>query len=258
LLHVSDVHFGYHKARPVLRGVSCQIAPGAVTVIVGPNGCGKSTLLRLMLGTLCPLSGSIRFGEAAEGRGGRDVASFAASERAARLAFVAQRPEVWADYTVAEVAAFGRFALGASASSVQRALVAMQLADRADESAAALSEGQRQRVSLARVLAQFDGSKAGTAAFRAVLADEPISAMDPRHAIAALGVLRAMKDERTAVVLVLHDLTLALRFGDAAIVLAGDGTVAASGPIATTLTLDVVGRVFGTAFERHGPALIPV
>ena len=257
MLHVSEVHFGYHKARPVLRGVSCTMAAGAVTVIVGPNGCGKSTLLRLMLGTLCPAGGSIRFGDAAGGRGGREVTSFSASERAARLAFVAQRPEVWADYTVAEVAAFGRFALGASAPSVQRALGAMELTERADESAAALSEGQRQRVSVARVVTQFDGSRGTGVPFRAVLADEPISAMDPRHAIAALGVLRAMKDERTAVVLVLHDLTLALRFGDAAIVLAGDGTVAASGPIATTLTPDVVGKVFGTAFERHGPALIP-
>ena len=92
--------------------------------------------------------------------------------------------------------------------------------------------------------------------FRVVLADEPISAMDPRHAMAALGVLRGMACPRTAVVLVLHDLTLALRFGDLAVVMAGTGTVAAQGPVAQTLTPEVLGGVFGTRFERHGPALV--
>src|SRR5690606_22127620 len=109
--------------------------------------------------------------------------------------------------------------------------------------------GQQQRVILARALAQLAGGDEPPAR-QVILADEPTSAMDPRHELHALGVLREQARRGRAVVVVLHDFTAAARFADRALVLDDSGRVAAVGPVERTLRAGVLSGVFGVPFRE--------
>lgn len=239
-LRVEAIEFGYRPDRPVLRGVTAVFPAGAVTVVVGPNGSGKSTLLRLLLGALSPGAGRALLGDA-------ETRRLSAHDRGRRLALAPQRSTVWAAFSVREVVAMGRHARRRDDRAVAAALDAMDLADRGDEPFGRLSVGQQQRATLARVLAQVADDDTGP---RAVLADEPVAAMDPRHALLAMAALRAQAKRGLAVVVVLHDLTLAARWADRALVLSAEGrTDGPDAPVAERLTPERLEPVFGTPFD---------
>ncbi|GJM19905.1 MAG: hemin import ATP-binding protein HmuV [Phycisphaeraceae bacterium] len=241
-LRATNVSFSYRRGRPVLASVSAGFEPGRVTALVGPNGAGKSTLLRLLAGVQDPDAGSVELGP--EGRA-RPVASIAAPERALRVAYLAQRPEVSFPFTLAQVVGFGSYASRAAIDPTS-ALERVGLADRAGDLFAHLSAGQQQLGALARALVQLDQN----AGERYLLADEPVSAMDPAHVQLAAGVLRGLADSGVGVVLVVHDLTLAARLSDRALLLDGSGHVAADGLAAEVLTPGPLEGVFGVRFER--------
>jgi iron complex transport system ATP-binding protein len=246
-LRAEGVEFGYVPGRAVLRGVSCALDGGRVTAIVGPNAAGKSTLLRLLLGTLRAWSGRVTLD-------GRDVPGLPYRERARRIAYIAQRSSVAFAFTVREVVRMGRFAAGTGWRADERAAGAalrrVGLLDRADEPFGVLSAGQQQRAMLARALAQLDTRRPAAAPGRMLLADEPAAAMDPRHAIETLGLFRELASGGVGVGVVLHDLTLAARFADRAVVLDGSGRVAADGPVGAALDPAVLEGVFGVRFDR--------
>lgn len=235
-LRAEGITFSF-GAQPVLRGVSLAAPPGTLTVLAGPNGAGKSTLLRIMLGVLRPGGGRVTLG-------GDDLHAMPARERARRVAYLSQRPGVAFPFTVAQVAAMGRWG-AEDAEAARRALAQVGLADRAGEVFGVLSAGQQQRASLARALAQLDGVGQPV-----LLADEPVSAMDPRHAIETLGALRTLAGAGGVVVVVLHDLALAARFADRALLLRHDGTAAAAGPAADVLSPETLAPVYGIGFTR--------
>lgn len=244
-LSCEGVTFSYGKAPPVLRGVSLSIAAGRVTALVGPNGSGKSTLLRLLAGLDRPDAGSVTLA-------GRPARAWSAPERARLLALMPQRPEVAFGYTVREVVGFGRLSRGGAAGdAVDRALERVGLADRSSDRFEHLSIGQQQRGALARAIAQLDGEP-GEASPGVLLADEPVSAMDPRHAIESLTLLRACAEAGHAVLVVLHDLNHALRSTDDAAVLGEDGSLAAAGATGDVLVPDRLSAVFGVRFIRVG------
>jgi iron complex transport system ATP-binding protein len=150
-------------------------------------------------------------------------------------------------------------------------LTAVELADRAREPFADLSIGQQQRAALARALAQLDqtpekqGGNQPETPPRYLIADEPVSAMDPRHALAALSLLRHLAHHAAiGVVVVLHDLTAARALADDAVLLDESGRLAAQGPAAEVLTPAALRPVFGVDFaeltspDLPAPALIPV
>jgi iron complex transport system ATP-binding protein len=250
-LEASGVSFAYREGRRVLEGVSLSLTPGGFTGIVGPNGAGKSTLLRLMAGVLTPGAGRVRLN-------GRDVGSIPHRERARRVAYLSQRASVAFAFTVREYVALGRYAAGAGAdaAAVERALARVSLSERSGDLFGALSAGQQQRAALARVLAQLDGPIQPASA-RVLLADEPVSAMDPRHAIEALALLSEVAASGAAVAVVLHDFNLAARFCRHALVLDEGGRVAAGGPSEQTLTPRVLEPVFGVRFRMVGDPADP-
>ncbi len=264
-LIAQDVTFAYHRAHPVLRGVSLEIQPGRVSAVVGPNGSGKSTLVRLLLGRLHPQSGRITLDA-------RPINRLSARARAQRLAFVPQHASLAFRYSVEQVVRFGLIAQGrgASESVVQRALERADIAERAREPFAQLSAGQQQRVTLARAIAQLMTAPEG--APRVLLADEPTASMDPRHALACMDLLRDLASDGVGVALVIHDLSLALRVADHALLLDDHGRPAASGPADEVLTPGTLKPVFGVRFARvhareadehapdsqRPPALIPI
>jgi iron complex transport system ATP-binding protein len=242
-LQVDQIRFSYPKRPPVVEDVSLQVAPGRVTVIVGPNGSGKSTLIRLLLGALRPQDGTIRLGT-------RDVHRLRPRERARSIAYIAQRPDAAFAYPVRQVVSLGRLALGRPASEDDRAVTAalerVGMAEFADRPLTELSVGQQQRVAIARALAQLD--QPGTDHPRALLADEPIAALDPLHALSTLRLFGELASDGIAVVVVLHDLLSAVRHADDAVVMQA-GRVAASGKASGVLTPKVLGPVFGMGFD---------
>ena len=245
-LQADSVAFAYRPDRPVLRSVTAEFPAGALTAIVGPNGAGKSTLLRLLAGLGRPGAGRVTLG-------GRDVCGLSARAAAGRIAYLPQRPTVAFAFTVGQVVRLGRYAVGHDQAAVVRALESADAIELMDEPFGQLSVGQQQRVTLARCLAQLDGGPSGDARRpRALLADEPVSAMDPRHALGAMSTLRRVARRGVSVVVVLHDLALAAGWADRAVVLDGHGRVASSGPRDEALDPELLGRVFQTPFRLVG------
>jgi iron complex transport system ATP-binding protein len=240
-----------HAAEPILRDVSCVCEAGRVTAIVGPNGAGKTTLLRALLGVVSPVSGRVLFNN-------HDTRAWSAARRAAHLAYVPQRGDVALGFRVSEVVAFGglRNEPAATAEATNEALHATGLADRRDEAFATLSLGQQQRATVARAMVHLASMPAAP---RVLLADEPLSAQDPASALRMCDLLARLARERdVAVVCVMHDLSMARRLADDAIVLACDGTLAAAGRATGTLTPHVLEPVFGVRFVETMVPLSPV
>jgi iron complex transport system ATP-binding protein len=217
-----------------LAGLSAAAAPGRITALVGPNAAGKSTLLRCLTGALRPTEGRALLD-------GEPVHRVPARRLARRIAYVAQRPSVAAAFTVRQVVELGRHALAPSPRRVDEALSRMDLTDVAHRPFPALSAGQQQRASLARAVAQVsaDGH---------LLLDEPTAALDLRHVLETLALLRALADGGATIVVAMHDLALAAALADDCWLLR-DGRLEASGPAPAVMDPARLRAVFGVEFR---------
>lgn len=214
-----------------LDGVSVDIAPGAITAICGPNGAGKSTLLSSLAGLLRP------------DRGWGAISELQPRERAKRLGYLPQSGDIAWDVAVRNVVALGRLPhRDRGEHAVARAMAACDLEAFAGRPVSTLSGGEKARVLLARVLA-------GEPEW--ILADEPLAALDLAHQLALLRVLRAEADAGRGVVLVLHDLALAMNHADRVVVL-DEGRVSAEGPPFQALSIETIERVWGVRAEWIG------
>ncbi len=233
----ATVRFG---DRIALAGVDCAVRSGEMVALIGPNGAGKTTLMRV-LADLQPLqAGEARY----DGRPARELGR---GELARRVAFLAQGGAAHWPLRVDHLVGLGRLPhrrafLGLSAAdhaAIEAALAAADVAHLRARTLGALSGGERARVLLARALA---------VEAEMLLADEPVAALDPLHPLRAMELLRSVARSGAGVVAVLHDLTLAVRFCDRLIVLAG-GRVVADGP-PSVLTDAVVAAVYGVEALR--------
>jgi iron complex transport system ATP-binding protein len=237
ILEGRGLHLAFGGA-PVLRGVDLAVAPGEVVGLVGPNGSGKTTALRLLHRALVPDSGQVLLG-------GRDLATYSGRERARRIAVMAQEVTGEVPLTVADVVLLGRIPHSRTFGSTSD--TDLQIASEALDDAGALhlarrdfsllSGGEKQRVLIARALAQQP---------QVLLMDEPTNHLDigSQH-----HVLRIVRDRELTTLVVLHDLNLAARYCDRAILLA-DGLVRADGPVRTALAAPLVGSTYGVMAER--------
>ncbi len=216
--------------RPVLDDVGLSVAAGEVVGVVGPNGAGKTTLLRAALGLQPIAHGQVRLG----GDDPRRLAPLALARRAGYLP--QERRAAW------NLPAWRLASLGAPLEPPARAretalavLDRVGLSDLAERGVLDMSGGERARVLLARLLA----TRAPL-----LLADEPTAGLDPDAQLMSLELLRAEAAAGGAVVLTLHDLSLAARACDRILVL-HHGRPAASGPPAEALSHAVLETVFG-------------
>lgn len=232
------------NSRALLDCVSLSLAPGRVTAVIGPNGAGKSTLLRVLSGELAPDSGGVAFVD-------RPLAAWPVGELARHRAVLPQESDLHFPFRVEEVVRLGRIPHpGGGDSSVDHtiaraALAQVDLTAFADRIYPTLSGGEKQRVHLARALAQLQPDPASLPAVaRVLLLDEPTASLDLAHQHSVLSLARDLAEkENVAVLAILHDLNLVLTYADDLVILAG-GRVAASGPVASTLTAALIREVF--------------
>lgn len=215
--------------RARLTDVSATIRPGQITAICGPNGAGKSTLLSALAGLLVPDSGQVKLG-------GADIRSLHPRSRAQAIGYLPQDGQVAWDVAVRSLVALGRTPHGDSAAEpVERAMAALELGPLANCPMSKLSGGERARALLARVLA-------GESQW--LLADEPLAALDIGHQLTLLRHLRAIAEGGVGIVLVLHDLALAMNHAERVLVL-DRGAAAAEGVPERALSPDIIARVWG-------------
>lgn len=229
----------------ILDDVTARFVRGRFNVILGPNGAGKSTLLRIAAGLLHPTAGAVWYDE-------EPVAALGAEVLARRRAVLTQHIELAFPLAVREVVLMGRyphFARTPSAADreiVDRALALVGMSAKGGQAYPTLSEGERQKVQLARVLAQIwsaDPAPASQRGPRYLFLDEPTSSLDVHYQHHLLGVVRGLLPEDCTVVAVLHDLNLAAQYGDRFLLLEG-GRVALEAEDASGLTPVLVERVF--------------
>nr|WP_303650224.1 ATP-binding cassette domain-containing protein [Halalkalicoccus sp. NIPERK01] len=211
----------------VLDSISTHIGEGRFVGLVGPNGAGKSTLLRAIGAVLKPDAGTVLL----DGEAVHDLPSRAASRR---VATVPQDTHLSFDFDVREVVAMGRTPYRsrfrtsdpAGDESVERALSRTETEEFADRSIGAVSGGERQRVVLARALAQDTPI---------LLLDEPTASLDINHQIRTLELVRDLADEGKTVIAAIHDLNLAAHYCDDLLLLS-EGRIVESGPPESVLT----------------------
>lgn len=223
--------------RDIVDSASLAVETGELVALIGPNGAGKSSLLRAVAG-LTDYQGEVRVD-------GQQASELSARERARALAYLPQDGSVEWGITAREVVMLGRhpFRRGFARANaqdhqaVERALAEVQADDFADRPANVLSGGEKARVLLARALAV--GSPF-------LLADEPIAALDPMHQLLVMETLVARARDGAGVLVVLHDLSLAMRFCDRVAVM-DSGRIVANGAPASVLTTDLIAQVYGVS-----------
>ena len=234
-LKVSDVHVRLGD-KAVLTGVSAVFAEKQVTTIVGPNGAGKSTLLTSLAGLRKPDHGQVLIG-------GADIYGLPARVRAQRVGYLPQIPEVAWAVDVRTLVGLGRTpfigarGLGAADDeAVDRALAAAGVESMSHRIVTTLSGGERARVLLARVLAGEP---------QWLLADEPLTGLDPGYQLEVADLFRKMAAEKgCGVVITLHDLHMALRMSDRVLVLA-QGRILADGKPVDALSPQTLAQAYG-------------
>lgn len=217
----------------LLDDVSLAISAGELVAIIGPNGAGKSTLLRLLSGDLRRSAGEVRLKR-------RDITSFTARELAAHRAMLSQHTHVTFPFTVEEIVRMGAGERGSrhAADIVDAALDEVGLAHFRARQLPGLSGGEQQRAHFARVLVQLACGEADHGP-GVLLLDEPTSSLDLRHQIDLVEAARRRAAAGTAVIAILHDLNLAIRFADRLVVLNG-GKLVADGPRAEVMTSETI------------------
>lgn len=209
MIELKNLRAGY-PGRPVLEDVSLDFRPGEVLAILGPNGCGKSTLLRTANGLLAKNGGEVLLD-------GVPLERLSAKEVAQKVAYLPQSRSV-ANITAGRMVLHGRFPYLSyprryrreDHEMVKQALEWVGASELASRPLPELSGGQRQKVYLAMALAQDTET---------VLMDEPTTYLDVGCQLEVMALARRLAEEGRAVVMVLHDLSLALRFAHRAALL---------------------------------------
>jgi len=233
-LDFHHVDFGYGD-RLLLRRTSLSFEGGGIAALVGPNGAGKSTLLKLAAGLLQPANGSVALN-------GRPLADLPLRERARMIGYLAPDGRSAWPMTVRNLVALGRApwrqplrALGADdRAAIEQAMEQTGIADLAGRRFDTLSSGERARALIARTLA-------GRAPL--LVLDEPTAALDIRHQLGVMEILREAAKTGVQVIVAVHALDLAARFADRVLVMKR-GAILADGPADAALSEAVVSEAF--------------
>jgi energy-coupling factor transport system ATP-binding protein len=218
ILEFEDVYFRYSSySEEILHSISCEVRRGETIALLGPNGSGKTTLVKQALGLLRPTKGKVRIY-------GEDTQKLSVAQLASRIGYVFQSPNAMLfASTVRKEVSFGpenlRFSPERIKTAVQEAEEALKIAEFDSRSPFSLSFGQQKRVSIASVLSMQG---------KILLLDEPTAGQDYRSYISFMEYLRSMK-ALDALLIITHDIDLALRFTQR-ILLLKEGNIVGDGP----------------------------
>jgi iron complex transport system ATP-binding protein len=241
-------------SRSLFSNLSVAFQPGRITALLGPNGAGKSSLLSLLAGLRSPDTGTVSLN-------GQGVRVAQTPELARLRAVVPQENQVAFDFTAQEVVEMGRYPHRLQPAPdeshiVAQAMARMESNDHAERLLTTLSGGEKARVQLARALAQvWHAPLCGLP--RWLLLDEPTAAMDLSHQHRTFVQLQAWsRDHGVGVVAVVHDLNLALRYADDALLL-GAGHEPVFGATQAVLTPERVTQFWGVQCEPASAGGVP-
>ena len=233
--HTQDLSVGY-DGRALIHDINIQVEKGKILTLIGPNGAGKSTILKSITRHLAKICGQVYIDR-------QEIYAWSARELAKRVAVVLTdriHPELM---TCGEVVAMGRYpytnALGHLTARdreiVAQAMERVHALDLAEQDFTTLSDGQRQRIMLARAICQEP---------EVLILDEPTAYLDIRHKIELLDILREMAHERgITVIMSLHEIDLATKISDYLLCVKGD-TIEAFGPPEDILAEGVIERLY--------------
>ena len=239
LLRLQNVRFSYDHE--ILAGINIEVRAGEVLALLGPNGAGKSTLLNLAAGKLQPQAGAVFLQE-------KSLAEFSRREIAQQVALVAQAGDLHFPLTALEYVLAGRFAntAGIGFDAPADIAIAWQALAATDTSQFAaryfnqLSSGEKQRVVLARALAQQP---------HLLLLDEPTANLDLAHQITLLQLVTQLtREQQLGALFVTHEINLAAEFADR-VALLKDGKILACGSPNEVLTAELLQEVFGASLH---------
>jgi len=238
-ISVDTISFSYELGVPTLRDVSLSVAQGEFLSLVGPNGSGKTTLLRLLDRIYVPHRGTITLFD-------RPLSSYTRAAIARKIAFVPQENGIIFPFTVLEIVLMGRsphsrgtvFENPADRTIAEEVMTLMDIAHLASQAVTSLSGGEKQRVFIARALAQQP---------EILLLDEPNAHLDIAHQVDVFNILRKLqKDRKLTVISVSHDLNLAATYSDRIAMLVC-GALAAVGTPGEVITEERIKDVFQTS-----------
>lgn len=221
----------------LVDAIDLRVAAGEIVAIVGPNGAGKSTLLRLLSGDLRPSQGEVMLKQLS-------IRSYRPRELALNRAMLSQHIHVTFPFTVEEIVLMGAGDRGThdAAPLVDAALHEVGLEGFRTRQLPTLSGGEQQRTHFARVLVQLACGEAAHGP-GLLLLDEPTSSLDLRHQIDLVEAARRRAANGTAVIAIVHDLNLAIRFADRLVVLR-HGRLAADGSRQEVVTDRMIREIF--------------
>lgn len=232
MIELKHIQVSYGK-REILHDIDAAIAPGRITAVMGPNGCGKTTLLRCIGGLLEPTSGSVEID-------GQEVGSYSARALAQKVAFVRQQAQTDFEFSAFETVLMGRNPYQHHLQNesqkdwdiVEQCMKQTNTWHLRLAKPAEMSGGEMQRVMIARALAQQTP---------VLLMDEPVSNLDIAH---QLEIMRLLRTTDKTVVIVIHDLNLALQFCDD-LMLIHNGALLFHGRMADGLTTENIATAYG-------------
>lgn len=239
-LSVESLNFKY-STEDVLKMITFQVPKGSFVSILGPNGSGKTTLLKSLSHLLKPQSGVIHLKD-------RNLKDYSHKELARTIAVVHQNQPTEFDFSVEDVVLMGRYphlrqfqSEGSKDHEVARsAMKRTAITHLKDKNLKHISGGERQRVMIARALAQESDT---------LLLDEPISHLDIKYQLEILKMCRDLShDKEMTVVTTLHDINMAARFSDY-IILMRSGEIIEMGPPEDVITPSNIHLVYDVAAE---------
>lgn len=243
-LETEKLSVGY-DGKPLIRDVCLQVQRGKIVTLIGPNGSGKSTILKTIVGQLSKISGTVLLeGAPMERCGQKEIA-----KRMAILMTERIHPELMTCY---DVVSTGRYpytgALGLLGKEdkriVEKSLELVHGRDMADRPFDAISDGQRQRILLARALCQTP---------EIIVLDEPTSYLDIRYKLELLTILKTMvREKNLAVLMSLHELDLAQRVSDTVVCVSGD-RIDRMGPPEEIFSNDYISRLYHMEPGKYDP-----
>ena len=243
-LSTENLTVGY-DGQPLIREVCLSVQRGRIVTLIGPNGSGKSTILKTVVGQLSKVSGAVLL----EGSPMEQLRQNEIAKKMAILMTQRVHPELM---TCFDVVSTGRYpytgALGLLSKEDKRivmdAMALVHSADLADRPFEAISDGQRQRILLARALCQQP---------EIIVLDEPTSYLDIRYKLELLTILKTMvREKNLAILMSLHELELAARISDTVVCVA-DGKIDRVGTPDEVFTQEYIARLYHMEPGKYDP-----